>query len=275
MTTAPGKRAAGVLVLVLLGACGAPAAVLLPIDCPGMSHCCDPTSSQVIYAHSDSQLFTIDPSNWNASLIGSFYLSGSLDAGPSMTDLAVSPLDEVYTISYSDLYRVDRSTAAVTLVMSLLADMTNGGFNGLTSLPDGTLLAVDFIGDIVALDPIAKTLTPLGSYGSGFTSSGDLVSVADGTLYGISYTSAGGVDASSNNILLKVDPRTAVATAIGPIGYGNVYGLGYYGGTLLAFTEGQQIIRLDPNTGAGTIVSYSPVQFWGAGVSPLISGTCP
>ena len=272
MTTVMGKRAAGLL--VLLGACGSPAAVLIPVDCPGTSNCCDPTSSQIIYAHSASQLFTIDPSNWSPSLIGSFYLSGSLDAGPGMTDLAVSPLDEVYTISYTDLYRVDPSTAAVTLVMSLLGDVADN-FNGLTSLPDGTLLAVDFNGGIVALDPIAKTATPLGSYGSGFTSSGDLVSVADGTLYGISHTSAGGIDASSNNILLKVDPHTAVATAIGPIGYGDVYGLGYYGGTLLAFTAEKQIIRLDPNTGAGTTVSQSSVQFWGAGVSPLISGSCP
>jgi hypothetical protein len=233
--------------------------------CPGTSNCCTPATSQTIYANSPDQLFTIDPVTWTPVLVGSFLTD-------RMTDIAVSPNGDLYTVSLNALYSVDPNTALATLVMNLNSQL---GYDALTFLPDGTLLAVDGTGQVIAIDLIALTTTILGSYGDGYSSAGDVVAVADGTLYGVSGTSEGDVQQPANNVLLSVDPKTAIATAIGSIGLGEVYGLAYYGGTLLAFTGGQAIARLDPATGEATVIAYTQDQFWGAGITPLVPGNCP
>jgi hypothetical protein len=74
--------------------------------------------------------------------------------------------------------------------------------------------------------------------------------------------------------VLTVDPSTGSATAIGPTGLGDVFGLGYYSGTLLAFTAANEIARLDPMTGAATVLATTVDTYWGAGVSPLVSAGC-
>jgi hypothetical protein len=72
-----------------------------------------------------------------------------------------------------------------------------------------------------------------------------------------------------------VDPETGEATTVGAIGYQSVWGLGYYGGTVIAFTDEGQILKIDPTTGAGTLLSSSSVQYWGAGVTPAVAANCP
>jgi hypothetical protein len=62
---------------------------------------------------------------------------------------------------------------------------------------------------------------------------------------------------------------------VGSIGFQNVWGLGYYGGRIIGFTEGGQILEIDPTTGAGTLLSSSSAQYWGAGVSPAVAADCP
>ena len=41
-------------------------------------------------------------------------------------------------------------------------------------------------------------------------------------------------------------------------------------GKVRVFTKTGQIIEVDPATGAGTIKADTVIEFWGAGVTPLV-----
>lgn len=216
----------------------------------------DPT---IIYAHEASTLYTVDPVTFDVTTVGSFGVSDS------MTDLAVTPDGSIYTISTTSLYSVDSSTAKATLLMS---NITSSNV-ALTFQTDGTLLASDKSGTVRVIDPVAKTVHDIGTYGSGFNTAGDLVAVSNGTLFGISETGPG--SSSTSNVLLLVDPTSGKATGVGGIGYDQVFGLAYAGGRVLAFTGTGDIIAIDHTTGQGTLVRSYPSKSWyGAGTSPLV-----
>jgi hypothetical protein len=217
-------------------------------------------SDGTIYAHTASTLYSVDATTFALTSIGSF---GTSD---EMTDLAVTPDNKIYTISKTALYLVDGGTGMATQVFSGIASSNVA----LTFQKDGTLLAADQGGTVRVIDPVSNMVTELGTYGSGYDTAGDLVAVSDGTLFGVS-TKAPGVSSSAGNVLIKVDTTTAAATTVGPIGYTGVFGVAYTGGRVIAFTTSGQIIRIDPTTGAGSLVTTATnVTFYGAGTSPLV-----
>ncbi|HEY3447491.1 MAG TPA: MopE-related protein [Myxococcales bacterium] len=229
--------------------------------------CCTPNTGTVdmtIWAHSSSTLFQVDPATFATTAVGNFGIE-------DMTDLAVTPDGILYGVSFTALYRVDKATGKA----SYIAPLTGTANNGLTFLPDGTLLASDSAGTVKRINPSNGTVTDIGSFGNGLSSSGDLVAV-QGVMYGISSTSAGGSDATGDNVLLRVDTATGAATPVGPIGFGNVWGLAYVSGRVVAFTSGGQIIEVDPQSGKGTELSKKNEAWWGAGMSPLTPvNPCP
>jgi streptogramin lyase len=213
----------------------------------------------VIYAHTAGALYTVDPASFALTMVGSF---GTSD---EMTDLAVTPNNDIYTISKTSLYHVDPTSGAATQVMTGISSSNVA----LTFQKDGTLLAADQGGTVRVIDPVANMVTELGTYGSGYDTAGDLVAVSDGTLFGVS-TKAPGVSGASN-VLIKVDTTNASATTVGSIGYTGVFGVAYTGGRVIAFTSSGQVIRIDPTTGAGTLVATDTnIDFYGAGTSPLV-----
>jgi hypothetical protein len=230
--------------------------------CVTAMNCCIPSSGgtvdDTIWAHSSTDLYKVDPNTFALTHVGAF---GQSD----ITDIAVTPSGDLWAISFSSLYRVDKTTAAATLVASL----SGSGNNGLTFLPNGNLLAADGTGDVKQINTSTGATTDLGNFGNGLSSSGDLVAVGP-VMYGISSTGAGGSDASANNVLLRVDIASGVATVVGPIGFGQVWGLAYVNKRVIAFNTKGQIIQIDPATGAGTLLSTTNVQFWGAGMSPNV-----
>jgi len=218
-----------------------------------------PPQLGIIYAHTGTTLYTVDPSSYDLTTVGDF---GGMD---DMTDLAVTPDGNVYTISRTSLYKVDTNTGAATQLFAGIASSNVA----LTFRDDGTLVAADQAGAVRIIDPSSGNVTELGTYGTGYDTAGDLVAIADGTMYGVS-TKAPSLG-SNTNILIKVNTATAKATSVGKIGYTGVYGVAYAGGRVLAFTSTGQIIRIDPSTGIGTLVkTHSGLKFYGAGTSPLV-----
>jgi hypothetical protein len=217
-----------------------------------------------IYAHTGDTLYIVDPVSFNLTTVGKFTLSGP-GTLESMTDLAVAPSGEVYTISKTSLYKVNPTDAKAT---RLLSNITTSNV-ALTFQTDGTLLATDQAGAVRVIDPSTGNVKEIGSYGSGFNSAGDLVAVSDGTMFGISATGPGST--STSNVLIIVDPQTGKATGVGPIGFDNVFGLAYSNGQVIAFTSSGQIITIDHTTGKGKLVkTISNHAFYGAGTSPLV-----
>jgi|GEM_PF-1953096 len=248
-------------------------------DCNGLVDCADPAClpapaccvtttpgsvDETIWANSSTDLYKLDPTTFAMTHVGGFGIS-------DMTDIAVTPAGALYGISFSSLYAIDKTSGKATYI----AAVSGSGNNGLTFLPNGTLLAADGSGDVKRIDPTSGAVTSLGNFGNGLSSSGDLVAV-NGVMYGISSTSAGGSDASQNNVLMTVDVTTGKATIVGPIGFGNVWGLGYVNKRVIALTTGGDVIEIDPLTAKGTKLSNKGVQFWGAGMSPNVPvNTCP
>jgi hypothetical protein len=75
----------------------------------------------------------------------------------------------------------------------------------------------------------------------------------------------------TSNVLLKVNPTTAIASGVGAIGYVGVFGVAYSNGRVLAFTKTGQIVEIDRNSGVGTLRREYPGKiFYGAGTSPLV-----
>lgn len=248
-------------------------------DCDGMTDCADvscmmalvccvpDTHETALWANSSSALYRVDPVTFEPTLVGPF----SVD---EMTDIAVMPDGTLYAISRMSLYRVDASTARPALVSQL--DWPSIGLNALTFLPDGRLLAADNgTGKVVSIDPRTGAVVPIGQFGQLLASSGDLVAV-EGVMYGVSSTHPDGMDASGNNLLLTVDATTGLATVVGFIGFGRVYGLAYAGGRVIGFCETGEIIEVDVQTARGKLLVASDVSWWGAGMSPLTpANPCP
>jgi hypothetical protein len=234
-------------------------------SCTFEAACCVPTTTYdtTIFATSATTLWIINPSDWSETAVGTY------GATENMTDIAMTPNGELYTVSSTSLYHVDRTTAKATKVVTLTGSLNNA----LTFLPDNRLLAADASGTLKVIDPVAKTVTNIGSYGNGLGSSGDLVAVGDGTLFGISQKKVGGADSSTDNLLITVDPSTGAATPVGYIGYGNVFGLAYYGSRVIAFTQysgGGQILEINPVTGFATLLGTHNHAYYGGTTSPLI-----
>jgi hypothetical protein len=214
-------------------------------------------ASGKMYAHSGDKLLEIDPTTLQVTLVGSFAPNA-----PHMNDLAITPNGEMYVLSSSNLYKVEASTAKITWVAAV-AGTSNVA---LTFEVKGTLLASDKTGALRRIDPKTGVVTEIGTYGSGLGSSGDLVAIKDGTLYGVDDVSS---TAYYDNQLLTVDPSTGKATVIGSIGFKQVWGLAFWKGTVYGLTKGGDFIAIDPKTGKGTLIKNLPYEFWGAAVTPL------
>lgn len=245
-------------------------------DCNGLLDCTDPLCAAApaccvpvgnpadgtIYANSPTTLYKVDPATYAVTTVGNF------NAGDQMTDVAVTPAGELYGISFTTLYKINKNTGAATMI----ADVPGSGNNSLTFLPDGKLLASDSNGDLKIVNPANGQVTSVGNYQNGLLSAGDLSAVANGTMYGTSPTKPGGGDASASNVLIVVNTQTGAATAVGPTGYADVWGLAYDSAHVIGFTTAGQILQIDPQSGAATVLATKNIAFWGAGQSPLVDG---
>ncbi len=212
-----------------------------------------------MYVHTRDELFIVDDQVFSLLPIGPFA------NGEDITDLAVAPSGNLFGISKTKLFAIDRNTGAA----AFKADVGGVTNVGLTFLRDGNLLATDATGGVRKIDPDTGVVTEIGTFGGGYATAGDLVAVADGTMYAISDKGPVG-DEQDNNVLLTIDTSTGVATPIGQIGYGRVFGCAYANGKVYAFTAAGEIIEINRATGQGTLKRSFPVSFWGAGVTPLV-----
>ena len=218
----------------------------------------DPTPATAsMYVHSGDTLYVVNDQDFALIEVGPFNADGS------MMDMAVPPDGDIYTVSYDAVYQVDKETGTATH----RADVSSGNM-GMTFLPNGTLLAADNAGGVRIIDPANGAVTEIGSFGNGYALAGDLVAVANGTMYGVADKGPSG-DEATNNVLVTVDTSTGEASPIGPIGFATVYGIAVANDKVYAFTQPGEIIEIDPQSGVGTLVaSYPEISFYGAGVNP-------
>jgi hypothetical protein len=163
--------------------------------------------------------------------------------GDSLTDIAMSASGTLYGSDYSDLYTINPTTGAATLV----GPTGTSDLNGLVVGPTGTIYGSGYIDDdLYTIDPTTGAATVVGP--TSFSSSGDLAFADNGTLYMTA------LDGPTDG-LVAVNPSTGAGTLVGAIGHSHVYGLASSYGTLFGATEGGDLLTINPTTGAGTVIA--------------------
>ena len=171
-------------------------------------------------------------------------------------------------MTFNDLFTCKTHNAACTWVMKL---PTN--FNGMTFVHKGTiypsqdaLIGIANDGGWWHIDLDKMKLKKLGSYGKGYTSSGDAFSVLGVGTYATVKKSG-----SLSDVLVQVDPKTGkVLKDLGSIGATNLWGLAWWDGVFYGFSSTSNVWDINVKTGKGTNLkgfTGTKAAWWGAGVS--------
>lgn len=230
----------------------------------------------VVYAHTGSDLLSVDPTTLEIRRIGPFVINnnGVQQFLNNMSDIAVDSRGAILGLTFTRLLAIDPTSGACTPIATL---PVGARFNGLSWLRTGTgeiLVATAVDGNVYRLDPTTGASSVLGRLGQQLISSGDVVSVANyGTLITLRGPSYDPITRRSpmGDILARLDPVTGAATPIGQTGFNRIYGLGFWGNKVFGFTDVGEFILIDPMTGVGSLVRRDGAfPFWGAGVTTSV-----
>jgi hypothetical protein len=260
----------------------------------------------LIYAHTDSELYSLDPNTNHVTDIGPFSAGGGTT--PTITDLAVDGNDNVWVNSETDIYRATlpasgSGTVSLTLQTSLpsATKFYALGFTPAGMLETGeSLIAGDSSGSLYYVDVSTSSATPqnLGNFGTApgggtYELSGDVVFYTlSGSPRGLAtIRSCSSSCSTSNDYLVEVDiaamqqafqNKTPASSLLKQMvgsngtGYGRLFGVGAWGNSVYAFSrEGSsgnppaQLVQIQ-GTGTGTsLQTFSSITSgWsGAGVT--------
>ncbi|MGH7295110.1 MAG: hypothetical protein ACRELB_09265, partial [Polyangiaceae bacterium] len=260
----------------------------------------------LIYAHTDAELYSMDPTSHQITDIGPF--SDGSGSTPVITDLAVDGNDNVWVNSETAIYKAllpASGTGAVSL--TLQTSLPSGtrfyalGFAPAGMLETGeSLIAGDSSGSLYYVDASGASATPqnLGNFGTApgggtYELSGDVVFYTlNGTPRGLATVrSCTSSCSTTDDYLVEIDvaamqsafqskspAASLLKTKIGSsgTGYGRLFGVGAWGNSVYAFARAgssgnppAQLVQVQ-GSGAGSVLqTFSNITAgWsGAGVT--------
>lgn len=195
----------------------------------------------ILYIHDSSgRLGTVDVATGATRVIGNM--------GVVLTDIAFSSSGDLYGMSFTGFYRIDPQTAATAFIGN--HGIPSG--NALVFSQEGILYAAGGRStSLFQIDPSTGDATALGNMG--FSSAGDLA-FKNGILY----------LSSTTDQLVRVSLSTYQGTAVGAIGFTEVFGLATGDDSVLYGVAGTEIFSLDAATGVGTLRA----DYQGRGLGP-------
>ncbi|MCA3014536.1 MAG: hypothetical protein INH41_19310, partial [Myxococcaceae bacterium] len=231
------------------------------------------TTVTVVYGHSATTLYALDPTTKQVRTVGNFSCASDI------IDLAIDSAGNAFITGFNGFHRLNLANATCTTIVS------NRGFpNSLSFVPRGTLdpnaevLVAYRDSDYLRINTTTGATQRIGGLDGGFESSGDIVSVQDGGTFLTvkNFTS----NPTCNDCLVQVNPVTgAMIRNYGPVSYANVYGIAFWGGSVYGFTSAGELFEIAPN-GTGiitrliTIPNRPPnLSFYGAGSSTSVPVT--
>ncbi len=171
-----------------------------------------------------------------------------------VTDLALTSSGVLYAVDYtSDFYKINTETAVATLIGPV-----NSVVNGLVVGPTGTVYASGS-GALYKINTKTGAGTLLGS--NSYVSSGDIAFAHCGCMY---MTASG----SPDDEFVHLNPSNGAATLVGSTGQADVYGLVSSYGTLYATSLGGYLMKINPTTGAATLISFNNLAASGMASPP-------
>jgi hypothetical protein len=220
----------------------------------------EPPPVAEVYGHSDNTLYKLDPDTKAVTVVGDF------KGCSSVIDIALDGASRLFGTTSDGLWAIDKATAKCTRIGA-------GQFpNSLSFVPKGTVdpnveALVGYDGNAyLRIDTQSGQTTQIGSIGSGYSSSGDIVSVKNGPTY---LTVKGN---GCNDCILEVDPKTgAMKKNWGSIKHFNVYGLAFWAGSIYGFDDSGELFEVTITGGTLTTTPInipgrpSNLSFWGAG----------
>ncbi len=204
-------------------------------------------ASLIYFSDALNNLYKVNPasSTLNATKIGTLPVF--------MTDMALASTGQLYGISFGAVYKIDKSTAASTLVNS--HDLP--GANALFIAPNGTAYAASFSSSgIYQINLATGHAVKLPLSASNYYSAGD-ITMLNGEL----------VIATSDSKFVRVDAQTGATLSSVDHGISNLFGIVTVGNSLFGVANGS-LYKLNAVTGSHTLVAAYDVQTMaGAAVS--------
>lgn len=183
--------------------------------------------------------------------------------GPTFRDIALTETNQLFGITFTQLYEIDTNANN----FSLIGNLNSASLNGLGFDNNGNLYGTGSNG-FYQIDT-STGMASLVSNLSGFLSAGDIVFNPDTN----EFLGTSRIPNSGTLFSIALDGTT---TEIGNIGFSNVWGLFFENGDLFGYTADGQQILLDLATGAGTLdnnVTGISGNIFGAASLPSTSPT--
>lgn len=177
--------------------------------------------------------------------------------GRSLVDIAFNPNGDLYGITFSQLFKLNKTTGAATLVGNMGASL-----NSLVFGKDGALYGAS--NGLYRIDVMtgAATAVSSGNTGYDYSSSGDLAFIGSDLF----------LSSTPGDSLVQIDTTTGVGRLVGNIGYTGVYGLASDNNVNLYGVTGTTVIKIDPFTGASiALVNYGGQGLYGANGTAFIA----
>lgn len=208
--------------------------------------CSEVSAAPVLWVgDGDGTLGTVDVATGTATVVGQMPVT--------MTDIAFDPSGNLWGITFTQLYQINPTTAAATLVGNL-----GTSANSLVFGADGTLYTAN--SSLFTVNTSTGAASLIGG-GGRYGSSGDLAFIG-GNLY----------LSSVGDNLFAINTATGVGTLVGPIGFSSVFGLATDNNIDLYGITGTNVLGISTATGAGTIlVNYAGTSLGGAFGSAFLS----
>lgn len=225
-----------------------------------------PPATEKIYVNTSTTLYSWDPSTASARSVGLFRLSSGLPVG-SMTDIAIDSNSTLWGCDTDNkLYTINPSSGASTyrFKMNLAATDSAKGLTFVRKADGVEELIVASSKGVWAVDLATGRTTRTIASGS-FETSGDIVGLPDGKLYWV-VMGTSGVDE-----LVRLDPSSGSTQVVGTLQTGNVYGVSFANGELIAFNSRGQALVVDPQLGTQlrTVSLGATLSWWGAATNPV------
>lgn len=228
-----------------------------------------------VYGHGPNALFKLDPTDNSVSKVGDF-----INNPTGVLDIAIDKDNNIVGVTRDALWSIDRSTGLATMIADMGDHPDSLGFVPAGTLDANTEALVGYKQDeYLRIDPAtgAETVINATALPPGMESSGDIVSVDGGMAGNKTYLTVYDMDQClDTDCILEIDPVTGnMIQNYGSVGYDQVFGLAFWGGSAYGFTRGGDVFQITFNSNS---VSTTPVsltglnvdEFFGAGSSTLV-----
>lgn len=270
-----------------------------------------PSGAPLLYAHTDTTLFQLDPQNIGGAMttVGDFDCVGKNGPARTMTDLAVAKDGKLYGVSEGAAFPL--SIQGTTVHCEATWTLPQTKFYGLTVAPENTLgaqevlIGADGQGGLYQIDATSGTPTQVGTLGTDpktklpFALSGDIVFVANsGNPIGFATvrTCPKSGPCSTVDTLIEVDVKAikpgtqSVLKSVrgqvvrgawcknnaSPQTFGSMFGIVAYKDVVYGFSRMGDVVEIHNTDGTGCLVSADPSRkFAGAGITTTAPVTAP